>query len=325
MLRLLSKTKTKRPALEQADLDHCRALLRRGSKSFSAASRLLPKRVRAPAAALYAFCRIADDAIDGASREGVHQALEQLRARLDRVYAGTPIDDPVDRALCRAVLQSRMPRALLDALIEGFAWDAEGRRYPTILDVYAYGARVAGAVGAMMTVLLGRRDALTLSLACDMGVAMQLTNIARDVGEDARMGRLYLPVQWMLEAGLDPDAFLREPRMSPALADVIARVLREADVLYARAERGIARLPEDCRASIGAAGLIYAQIGRRVEEAGFDSVSRRAVVPLWTKARLLFQAWWKARASRGQPGSGPPGPSPAFVQTAFLVDAAAGA
>ncbi len=101
-----------------------------------------------------------------------------------------------------------MPRALPEALLEGLAWDAQARRYATLSDLYDYSARVAAAVGAMMCVLMGVRDADALARACDLGVAMQLTNIARDVGEDARERRLYLPLDWLAEAGIDPDAFL---------------------------------------------------------------------------------------------------------------------
>ena len=101
--------------------------------------------------------------------------------------------------------------------------------------LHGYAARVAGTVGVMMTLLMGVRDAAALARACDLGVAMQLTNIARDVGEDARAGRLYLPLDWLDEAGVDRDRFLAAPAPSPALARVVARLLAEADRLYARA------------------------------------------------------------------------------------------
>ena len=110
----------------------------------------------------------------------------------------------------------------------------------------------------MMTLVMGGRSSKTVARACELGVAMQLTNIARDVGEDARRGRLYLPLQWLREAGLDPDEFLRHPQHSPALANVVKRLLRAADQLYVRSETGIGALPRDCRAAIMAARLIYA-------------------------------------------------------------------
>lgn len=298
----------------EADLDACRGILRSGSKTFSAASRLLPRRVRAPATALYAFCRVADDAID-ADASATERTVDALRERLDRAYAGRPDDSPVDRALASVVATQRIPRALPDALLEGLAWDARARRYETLDDLYAYAARVAGTVGAMMTVLMGPRAPAVLARACDLGVAMQLTNIARDVGEDAARGRIYLPLAWLREAGLDPDGWLVEPRPSEALASVVARLLEDADALYRRADEGVTALPRDCKTAIFAARLIYSDIGRRVADAGFDSVTRRAYVPLSRKLVLLVRSLG-ARWLRVEPGLAPPLGPASFLVTA---------
>lgn len=276
------------PASRQADLAACRALLKGGSRSFFAASLLLPPSVKAPAGALYAFCRLADDAID--LSEAKEAALAGLRERLDRAYAGRPLPIPADRALAELVQAYAIPRALPEALLEGLAWDAGFRQYDTIEDLHAYAARVAGSVGVMMALIMGTRDAAALARAADLGTAMQLTNIARDVGEDLFAGRLYLPRAWLAEAGLDPAALLLAPAFSPPLGRVVARLLAEADRLYARAETGIAALPAGCRPGIAAARHIYAEIGRAVERQGLDSVSRRAVVPGHRKAALLAAA-----------------------------------
>lgn len=276
------------PVLSERDLAACRDLLSNGSRTFYAASFLLPARIRDPATALYAFCRVADDAIDVSG--GSDAALVELRQRLDLVYAGTPLAEPVDRALAATVAQFEMPRALLDALIEGFEWDARGMRYETLGDLQGYGARVAGTVGAMMAVLMGARSAEQIARACDLGIAMQLTNIARDVGEDARAGRIYLPLSWMREVGIEPEAWLAAPCFSPALASVIERLLEAADEIYERAEAGIARLPSDCRPGIYAARFLYAGIGHELARSGLDAVSRRAVVPATRKLRLLARA-----------------------------------
>ncbi len=303
--------------MREADLTACRALLRNGSKSFHAASRLLPPSVRLPATALYAFCRLADDAIDGAGAS--RAALDALGERLDHVYAGQPRNHPCDRALAAVVEAHALPRALPEALLEGLAWDAEGRRYHDISALNAYAARVAGTVGAMMAVLMGVRAPEPLARACDLGVAMQLTNIARDVGEDARMGRIYLPISWLVEAGIDPDAWLARPSFSPALGAVIARLLATAEALYDRAAPGIGALPLACRPGIGAARLIYAEIGREVQRRGLDSVSSRAVVPRARKLSLLARSLAAAPvAPAGQGLSAPPRP-----ETRFLVAAVA--
>jgi phytoene synthase len=170
----------------------------------------------------------------------------------------------------------------------------------------------------MMSLVMGANSARTLARACELGLAMQLTNIARDVGEDARNGRLYLPRQWLREAGVDPDAWLRAPRFDSAVASVIGRLLQAADALYARAEHGVAELPRDCRSAIMAARLVYAEIGEQLARDGLDSVSRRAVVSKRRKLALIARATGAALR--------PPPPLigvPAMPAVQFLVEAAA--
>jgi phytoene synthase len=293
----------------------CRELLRGGSRTFFAASLLLPPSVREPASALYAFCRLADDAVD---LEGDRAAaLAQLRERLERAYEGRPLPFASDRALADVVARFAIPRELPEALLEGFEWDAEGRRYDDLSGLYAYAARVAGTVGAMMALLMGVRAPEVLARACDLGVAMQLTNIARDVGEDARAGRLYLPLEWLAEAGIDPERFLARPVFDDALGSVIQRLLRAADALYRRSAAGIAQLPLACRPGMQAARLLYAEIGRQVERHGLDSVSRRAVVPRSRKAWRLAGAIVAALLPESAE------PAPALTETRFLVEAVA--
>jgi phytoene synthase len=148
---------------------------------------------------------------------------------------------------------------------------------------------------------------------------MQLTNIARDVGEDARAGRLYLPLAWLREAGIDPESWLANPGFSAPLGAVTGRLLRAADVLYARSCSGIAELPMACRPGMHAARLLYAEIGRELERRGLDSVSQRAVVPASRKAMLLPRAVAAALVPVSADRSA------ALEQACFLVEAAAAA
>lgn len=299
-------------ALRPDDVAACRALLRQNSRTFHAASLLLPARVRAPASVLYGFCRVADDLVD--LHGGRAGAIDALRRRLDAAYAG----HERERALAAVVAQHRIPRLLPEMLLEGLAWDAEGRRYPTLESLLAYAARVAGTVGAMMALLMGARSPAALARACDLGVAMQLSNIARDVGEDARAGRLYLPRETMAAAGLDAEAWLARPQFSPALGRVVHELLAVADRLYARAGAGIALLPADCRPGIQAARLLYAAIGHEVLRRGGDSVATRAVVRGRRRAGLLAQALisspWPGREGADEPP---------LQAVRMLVDAAA--
>lgn len=277
-----------KPKASAADYAHCRETLRRGSKSFFGASTLLPRRLHDPAAAIYAFCRIADDCVDlhGEPRA----ALAALRISLDRLYRGAPMDTEVDRAFADTVARWSIPRELPEALFEGFEWDLDGRNYDTIEELLDYCVRVAGTVGLMMAVLMGVRDHEKLARACDLGIAMQLTNIARDIGEDARRGRLYLPLRWLAEEGVDAEAFLANPVFDARIARLVSRILDLADRFYEQADGAIAGLPRDCRPGIFAARYIYAEIGRQIERQQLDSVSRRAYVANGRKAMALARS-----------------------------------
>jgi 15-cis-phytoene synthase len=283
-----------------SDIAACRELLRGGSRTFFAASLVLPRAVSNPAIALYAFCRLADDAVD--LDGGRIDAVKRLRDRLVLAYMGRPLASPIDRAFADVVARFAVPRALPEALLEGLQWDTEGRRYETMDALLDYAVRVAGAVGAIMSLLMRRREPTVVARACELGIAMQLTNIARDVGEDARAGRLYLPTSWMEEAGLDPEVWLADPQFDRRIGEVVKRVLAVADTFYRRSIAGIGALPLSCRPGIHAARLIYAEIGREVERQGLDSVSCRAVVTTSRKIRLLADASLRSLGTHGSMG-----------------------
>lgn len=292
-----------------ADLALCRQMIRQGSKSFHLASLLLPTEYREHARGLYGFCRMADDLVDSArTPDG---AVAELSARLDAIYASAPEPRPEDRAFADVVHRFAIPRAVPDALIEGFAWDAGARHYGTLADVTAYGVRVAGTVGVMMSLLMGERRPQALSRAIDLGVAMQFSNIARDVEDDASLQRVYLPEDWLHQHGLSA----AQVRSLPASASAVAsRLVAEAEHMYDRAASGIAMLPRSCRASINAARLLYREIGREAERIRHRG---RAVVSLRRKLSLLgsavAQTPWLSAASD----------APCLPEGQFLLDAVA--
>lgn len=304
-----------------SDMAHCRNVIRTGSLSFHAASKLLPAKVRDPALALYAFCRLADDEVD----EGYNKAraVLSLQERLDRAYAGRPRNAPEDRAFAAIVEEFDMPRALPDALLEGLAWDAEERRYDTLSGVVDYSARVASAVGAMMCVLMRVRDANALARACDLGIAMQLTNIARDVGEDARARRLYLPLEWLDEVGMTPEGFFAAPKDTPEVRRMVKRLLSEARRLYIRSEAGIGALPLSSRSGIFAARYIYAGIGQSVKRNGYDSITQRGHTSKAQKLGWLMRSGARAAGTVITPRSPVIYAAP-LPEVRFLVEAAAG-
>jgi beta-carotene ketolase (CrtW type) len=191
----------------------------------------------------------------------------------------------------QATQQWSMPRQVFDVLLEGFEWDSDERQYESFSDVVAYCVRVASTVGVMMTLVMGERAPATLARACDLGVAFQLTNIARDVGEDARNGKVYLPSAWLRDEGLSRAGLVADPKPSAALSRVVDRMLRAADQIYGSAEVGVRLLPASCRAAVQAAHLIYRAVGTVLREKhGLDSVSSRARTSSSHKLRLVLVA-----------------------------------
>jgi phytoene synthase len=271
--------------LRRDDRLACKSWIRRHSKSFFLSSLLLPARVREASWALYAFCRRADDAVDVEAAGGMAR-VESLRRRLDGVYAGRAEDDAIDRAFAAVVERHAIPRALPEALLAGMEMDARGVRYATDDELYVYCFRVAATVGLMMTRVMGAAADVAYLRAADLGVAMQLTNIARDVGEDERRGRVYLPAALLEGVGGDRRQAVRA-------------ILERAETHYRAADRGVPLLPADCRFAIASSRNIYSAIGAAIARNGYDSVSQRAYVSLprklWLVARALPARFSPAR------------------------------
>lgn len=314
-------------SLTPSDLRACRALIQRHSRSFYVSSLLLPKQKRQQAWALYAFCRHADDTVDGendgqgtvaADAESSPQVLlsrvQSLRTRLRAVYENDRrvLDDEersVERAFAAVVAHTGLPRGVPEHLLAGMEMDARGQQYGSWDDLLLYCFNVASTVGLMMTYVLGHRmqgsmpgtrgeasrTAEVYLRACDLGVAMQLTNIARDVGEDARRGRVYLPDELLSRHGLRTDVILKLAERGgpapPALRRAIADLLARADQHYAAARQGIPMLQPGGQLAIRAAESIYRGIGERLRKAGCDPLSGRARVSGMGKLSRMVGAW----------------------------------
>jgi phytoene synthase len=253
----------------------------RGSKSFALASRLLPRRARDQAALVYAWCRRADDAVDLAPPAAQAGALATLAVELDEVYRGSPAD-PVLAGFAEVVRARAIPRTYPEALLAGMAMDVRGTRYQTLDELELYAWRVASVVGLMMSHVLGVRRDDALVEAAHLGLAMQLTNVCRDVAEDWERGRLYLPDELLAAHGAGglADA-LGGPMPAealPGIAGAVAELLAIADDHYRRADRGLAALPWRGALAVRAARRIYAAIGARLAARGHDVTAGRAVV-----------------------------------------------
>ena len=278
----------------------CRRRIAAGSKSFALAAHLLPRDSRRAALVVYAWCRRADDAIDGAPPAQRPAALAALHDELERIAGGTTVGDPVIDAFGAVMSATGMPRHYPREMLAGMRMDLERSAYEDLPDLLRYCYRVAGTVGLMMSHVLTLRDDTALQAAAQLGVAMQLTNICRDVLEDWHLGRMYLPVTWLARAGLgDLRARPGAPFPSTArdrLRTVVAEVLALAGRYYAGAEHGFIALPWRAALSIRAARAIYAAIGDRVAHAGCDVTAGRAVVPLAGKLAAVCGAAGAAAA-----------------------------
>jgi phytoene synthase len=294
---------------------NAKAIIEQGSKSFAAAAKLFDTRTREKAFMLYAWCRYCDDQIDGQelgfgqqspAPEEQQRILARLIEQTESAMAGEPTDDPVFAAFQRVFRMSGMDRRYPLELLEGFAMDVARREYLTLDDTILYCYHVAGVVGAMMATIMGVTDQPTLNRAIDLGIAFQLTNISRDVMEDAADDRIYLPRIWLQEAGA-PTLAADFPGSEAEIFPVVERLLDEADRYYDSAYHGIARLPFRCAWAIAAARKVYGAIGGQVRRQGADAWQHRAgTTGLQKLGMLVTSGFTAAGASIGSHQDGPP-------------------
>jgi phytoene synthase len=270
----------------------------RGSKSFAAASRLFDRKTRERAWLLYAWCRACDDIADGQDHGHGMTIVEDAPARLVRIsamteaaLAGDWVGDPAFDALRIVAAETQMPPRFARDLIAGFALDAEDWRPRSEADLYKYCYHVAGAVGCMMAVAMGvsPEDEATLDRACDLGIAFQLANIARDVEEDDRVGRCYLPEEWLVEMDIPPGQHMKPP-FRQRLAVLAKRLAARAAEFEASARAGTPTLPLRSAWAVLAAAGIYGAIGRTVAERGEHAWDNRVTTSTAAKIAMIARA-----------------------------------
>ena len=255
---------------------------------------------------LYAWCRYCDDRIDGQelgfgqqSPDSAEQRriLGELIRDTEAAMAGETMDDPVFAAFQRVYTDCEIPRRFPLDLLQGFAMDVDQMAYESFDDTLLYCYHVAGVVGAMMATIMGVSDRATIDRAVDLGIAFQLTNISRDVMEDAADGRLYLPANWLREAGapVDPGDF---PGREAQVFAVVERMLAEADRYYESSLSGIARLPFRCAWAIAAARSVYGAIGKVVVDRGDQAWRQRAGLNSSQKLIRLFSSLFTALSAK---------------------------
>jgi phytoene synthase len=270
---------------------HCVAVTREHSKTFYLASGLLPPSKRRAVRALYAFCRVTDDLVDRASGDPLC-SLERWR---QRVLGGhPPADDLVALAWADARARYRIPARYAHQLIDGVARDVRVTRYATFDELAEYAYGVASTVGLMSMHIVGFEGPEAIPYAVKLGVALQLTNILRDVREDWDNGRLYLPQEDLAAFGLG-EADVAAGRVDDRWRALMRFQIERNRRLYAEAMPGIAMLHADGRLAIAAAAELYRAILEDIEAHDGDVFTRRAHVSRWGKLRRLPGIWWRAR------------------------------
>ena len=270
---------------------HCESLTAVNSRSFHLASGLLPRDKRRASRALYAFCRTSDDIVD--RMEG-DQAAQLAEWRRRATSEHPPTDDPVAVAWADARLRYDIPLRYAEQLIEGVARDFGQTRYATFADLTEYCYGVASTVGLMSMHIIGFSGPEAIPSAIKLGVALQMTNILRDVGDDWRLGRVYLPQDELAAHGLSEDdlaAGVVTDRWRAFMRFQLDRNRR----LYAEAMPGISMLNGDGRFAIAAAADLYRGILNAIEANDYDVFTRRAYVGTWGKVRMLPGIWWRSR------------------------------
>lgn len=278
---------------------YCQQTTRRHAKSFYFSAQFLPRAKRKAIYAIYALCRHIDDAVDEAGardEDGARAAVERWRCELDKVYQGgqTPAEDPVLIAwgdmLQRYAIRQELPLELM----RGVLMDTHISRYETWDDLKLYCYRVASVVGLMSSEVFGYREPQTLKYAEALGVAMQLTNILRDLGEDAAMNRIYLPQEDLRRFGYAEEDLMRGLVNDQFLA-LMRFEINRARALYAEAEKGIRMLEPNVRFTVLLAARLYAAILIEIEHHGYQVYERRAHLTLNAKLRRLPSIWRAAK------------------------------
>ncbi len=280
------------------DTDHarCAEITRRASSNFYYAFMLLPLERRRALYSVYAFCRFVDDIADSDGINNPGEMLARWREELDNVFAGTP-SRAISRALSESVRRFNIPRRYLEQVIEGVEMDLTKRRYDTFTDLLHYCRRVASAVGRICIEIFGYHNQSTRVYAQRLGIACQLTNIIRDVGEDAARDRIYLPLQDLARFDVS-EAEILNGVYSSRFRTLIESEAQRARQYYREAEQALTDEDRGAMLAAEAMRLIYASLLERIARAGYRVFDRRMSLSAPRKLYLVGRAWAEARLRR---------------------------
>jgi phytoene synthase len=284
--------------------EHCRQVAQRASKTFYWGSLFLPPPKRRAIWAVYAFCRVVDDIVDEADNPDAPRvghlsgsasplrALDDWRNSLERLYTkGGGDEGPVQRAWSDVLTRYAIPLPALLDLLDGVEMDMTTNRYETFEQLRLYCYRVAGTVGLLTSPIFGYQDEAALQHAVDLGIAMQLTNILRDIGEDAQRNRIYIPLDEMTRFGYSEDDLMRSV-INDAFCELLRFQMARAHDYYQRAQPGILLLDADCRLAVRVSSTLYRLILDRIHLNNYNVFTKRASVPLQTKLATASRYWF---------------------------------
>jgi phytoene synthase len=274
----------------RASFENAKGITAHFAKSFYFSAQIFPREQRWATYAVYGFCRYADNIVDAPRErtpEEIYAEVDALRRELEICYRTGESEHPIMRPFAVVAQRYGIPIAYPLDLLKGVTMDMEHSRYATFDDLYVFCYRVASVVGLMMTCVLGTSNDAAFEYAEKMGVAMQLTNILRDVQEDNRMGRIYLPREDMERFGVSEQDIQLE-RCTEAVRALIKFQVERAQYYYHAAEPGIAMLDRSSQFAIYAASKIYSGILRKIEERDYNPFLGRVFVPQSQKTRILL-------------------------------------
>ena len=278
---------------------HCRKITREYAKTFYFATRFLPNKKQRSIFAIYALCRHIDDLVDETedlldnkqlSLEEVRTKIESWKNDLKSAYSGEESNHPVLIAISDVLNSYYIPIDLPLELIEGVSMDLTKKRYQTFDELYTYCYKVASVVGLMTSEVFGYTDKKALEYAESLGIAMQLTNILRDVGEDLRRGRVYIPQEELDHFGVTEESLFNH-KCDDNFKNLMKFQIERANFYYSEANKGIKLLSKDSRYPVALASINYNRILEKITENDYQVFSKRAYLSSYQKMKVLPKVW----------------------------------
>ncbi len=282
---------------------YCRDISRHHAKTFYLASMFLPKKQQKPIFAIYALLRTVDDLVDTAeeklasaliTREEISRMLDGWKSRLKECYDGKVGNDPIMMAWHDTLKSYTIPIELPLDLMDGVAMDIEFKPFETFDELYVYCYKVAAVVGLMTSEIFGYSDKQALEHAIELGIAMQLTNILRDVGEDVDRGRIYLPLEDLRRFNYSPDEMMKKS-MNSNFIELMKFQIERARSYYRESEKGIPMLEKRSRFGVAISSINYGNILSAIEKNHYDVFSKRAYRSFYQKISTIPYVWHKTR------------------------------